>query len=732
MDHVLHHVESWIKRDQDYFTIDTRGMVQMELIEDKAPGRSEDEGDEPDKPLAIDMQVDGNPKCTAHDKTDEDTESHGTTEATEATEATVEEPCEKSDEPLQKSLLPNKERDPLPSPCRKRRTPGDEAEPMRADSEPEQDDKPNGKRGRKTPGDEAEAMRADSETQNHSAEAVALQTKMAQQQRLEPLTQATIDELLAKEDYAGAAAIQKEMKSIADHDKTTATQTAIKIQELLDKQDYSGAAALQAAAKTRAVETPITMELIQEQRGAVKADYEAKLKSHIDREDYTGAADLKKNMQTLEAEVDKLLTDKDLTGARKLLTSSILTVALAVTGVSSQNEYNTEQTQAQSAAITARSAATAAHTIFADKRNKHETMITQLLAERDYTRLAEYDKQFKEMEADYNSKVQVAETTETMAKSVGVVIGTSTMDSLRDTQVRGTKGQGKRPGQMGSGTVTTCAQLCSTDTPIMDRVTIQCAQVMSIGKVCSLPNRGKNKSASKGKNKGASKGKQPTAKGKGKNNGNDDRQEAVPIYLGQEGYIVCVMVFGSDVQALPRLETLTGRFVDFVSAKARAGQKGVLYYDEHSRMVEREQEHNSVNTPRFEYHVSELSPDMATREFVQSMHVNDFVSIALRITQLEESMTNNTGEPYLSIYGTDMDGTTMGPIRLWRWTTEDGGMELSGTYVLRGLRVVKETSWSYDKETYAPREDGAMTVECNFRTAVEDVSDVEAIAALFP
>ena len=132
-----------------------------------------------------------------------------------------------------------------------------------------------------------------SETPSDYAGAVALQTKKAQQQRLESLTQAEIKELLAKEDYAGAASIQKEMKSIADRAKPAATQTtcaeqqqldaqtAVKIKELIAKEVHAGAAALQTTAKTRAVETPITMELIQEQRGAVKAEYEAKLKGHM-------------------------------------------------------------------------------------------------------------------------------------------------------------------------------------------------------------------------------------------------------------------------------------------------------------------------------------------------------------------------------------------------------------------------------------------------------------------
>jgi hypothetical protein len=154
----------------------------------------------------------------------------------------------------------------------------------------------------------------------------------------------------------------------------------------------------------------------------------------------------------------------------------------------------------------------------------------------------------------------------------------------------------------------------------------------------------------------------------------------------------------------------------------------VLYFDDQSRLSECKQDHG---TPVFEYDLSEPYQNMATLEFVKGLQVGDFVGIVLRITYLEEGETSNTSEPFLCIYGTDMDGITVGPIRLWRWTAADCGMQIGGTYVLRGLRVVKETVWSDEKWGYVPREDGAMTLEHNFRLAVEDVSSVEHITAFF-
>jgi hypothetical protein len=122
---------------------------------------------------------------------------------------------------------------------------------------------------------------------------------------------------------------------------------------------------------------------------------------------------------------------------------------------------------------------------------------------------------------------------------------------------------------------------------------------------------------------------------------------------------------------------------------------------------------------------------MATLEFVKGLQIGDFVGIVLRITYLDEGETSTTSEAFLTIYGIDMNGITVGPIRLWRWTAADCGMQIGGTYVIRGLRVVKETIWSDEKWGYVPREDGVMTLEHNFRLAVEDVSSVEHITAFF-
>ena len=76
-----------------------------------------------------------------------------------------------------------------------------------------------------------------------------------------------------------------------------------------------------------------------------------------------------------------------------------------------------------------------------------------------------------------------------------------------------------------------------------------------------------------------------------------------------------------------------------------------------------------------------------------------------------------------------MDGTYLGPLRMWRFEEED--ITAGQTYILRGMRVAVESSWDYELMKYMPRADGKRTVECTSRTAAEDVTHVNAIQAYF-
>ena len=682
-----------------------------------------------------DMQAVGETEHVKHNKAGEDTgavaehEHHGITE---------EKPSEQSNGTPQTVIAPNTEAPPALAVAADVETNG-------AASSALQQQQPENKRALspRSSDEEAPAKKA-TKVNSTSAGEPESSTGHIEHESDNDMSKQLAD-LIKKRDFDAANALQKKIESQAANAKPTATApgpladeppslndiTEAKIAELVAKQDYAGAHALQTAAAAKL----ITVESLQKELESFKTEYENKLEGFVKKNDFGAAADLQKNMQALDSAMQTMFTNDNVDGAQNLLSEAMQSSwgksSLAKTTVASQNPYTTPQVQARSAAVSARSAVTTAHTLLEDTRIQHEATLKQLVTSKNYQGAADYEKQMKEqmneLAAECRRKMEDAKAAEALAKSLGVTLETDATKDPKDTQVRGSK-------PIASPTViSTCAQLFATDTPIMDRINIECAQVLAVGKVCSIQNKGKFKNATKGKSKGVTKGKQPTAKGKGKSKGNangagTELQEAVAIYIGQEGYIVCIMTFGPEVKCLPSLETLTGCFVNLYNVKARLGQKGVLYFDDQSRLSECKQDHG---TPLFEYDLSEPYQNMATLEFVKSLQVGDFVGIVLRITYLEEGETSNTSEPFLCIYGIDMDGITVGPIRLWRWTAADCGMQVGSTCVLRGLRVVKETIWSDEKWGYVPREDGVMTLEHNFRLAVEDVSSVEHITAFF-
>ena len=103
--------------------------------------------------------------------------------------------------------------------------------------------------------------------------------------------------------------------------------------------------------------------------------------------------------------------------------------------------------------------------------------------------------------------------------------------------------------------------------------------------------------------------------------------------------------------------------------------------------------------------------------------------MVVRPNSVAAKSTSDKGEPYLVVHGKDMSGQPIGPLRLWRH--HEGDVEAFSTYIVRGLKVVCETVWSEDLHKYVPRADQTKTVECSFRTAVEDVSHVPSIVSWF-
>ena len=196
--------------------------------------------------------------------------------------------------------------------------------------------------------------------------------------------------------------------------------------------------------------------------------------------------------------------------------------------------------------------------------------------------------------------------------------------------------------------------------------------------------------------------------------------------MGQDGFVICTAAFGACVQKVPRV--LPVGLVDVQNLRPRPGQTGLLHWDETTRVVKRLVETDGGVPQAFPYDTSAVSQDLATCGYIQDSQLGQFVALVLLVISVEDKWTEATGDPYALVYGKDMDGVAT-TLRLWRF--EEGDVQQGLIYIARGLKVVSDTYWSAEHYKYVPRDDGSKTVECCWRTVLEDVTQVSSIAQYF-
>ena len=94
---------------------------------------------------------------------------------------------------------------------------------------------------------------------------------------------------------------------------------------------------------------------------------------------------------------------------------------------------------------------------------------------------------------------------------------------------------------------------------------------------------------------------------------------------------------------------------------------------------------------------------------VPEFAVGTYVSIAMRIMDVQPRRTWPQHELYLHLTGVVPEGGVVGPLRLW--LREAGDIRLGGTYVACGLKVVNGRTWKSqegawirsDVPTFPPR-----------------------------
>jgi len=144
---------------------------------------------------------------------------------------------------------------------------------------------------------------------------------------------------------------------------------------------------------------------------------------------------------------------------------------------------------------------------------------------------------------------------------------------------------------------------------------------------------------------------------------------------------------------------------------------------------------SSVSASRFSgcaspYDASSIGSCFATHQYVQRCEVGSFIDLVLFVKACEEKEMT-AGDSFLEVYGIDIDGHDMGPIRLRRFGHQD--VEARVVYIIRGLKVVMESGytkplWSNGIKYFRW---GHKSVEASWRTAIENVSEVPEIFAHF-
>ena len=616
-----------------------------------------------------------------------------------------------------------------------------------------------------------------------------------------------LSKLVAREDYAGAAALQEEMQRARDAvpmsdgadaglDSDITSELRRAIAQSVVEQDYSAAAALQ-----RELRNVMAMK----EEGRRKDDYEAKIAALIAVEDYQGAAVLKaqrrtpaaahdadtvgtastegKSLDTVKTKIQSLVDAQDVAGADALpkqmlqQRNVVPTASFATRELGEEADQNREAShllheqehQSQINALVAKRDYVGAALLQskfeqeADKKQEaahllreqeHQTNINALLAKKDYAGAAALQSKFeqragttnpmrarelvsssadqKEEEAgrqtehtcrlnalladeDYEAAALLQEKTNAR-KSVVQVVQSRNGESVSCAA--------KAPPIVGRGSEgfhCTMAELYTPSGVLRARVRLEGVRLLSIGSQSTFfSDNQRPQGKGKGKGKGKALGKE---KGKGKAGG-----PCQAVYFGDDnGYILCTLAYGVDVARMPSASAKMA-LVNVSGLCPRPGQLGVVYWTDDTKVAVQMESHDRTVPYVFPYDTT-VSMHFATVQYAEECNIADYVDLCFYAMSVQVKYTSGKGEVFLEVYGVDSENTATGALRFWRLT--DGDIEDGKIYIARGFKVSAGQSWDETEQKYVPRMDLPKKLECSPRTAIEDVTHVEEIAALF-
>ena len=260
------------------------------------------------------------------------------------------------------------------------------------------------------------------------------------------------------------------------------------------------------------------------------------------------------------------------------------------------------------------------------------------------------------------------------------------------------------------------AEVCEVGRALPSVMCLQNVRVLSMSPLSENPKRGNGKGKPNGKDKAKQKGN-----GKSK-----ERDDCRVMYVGDAGYVACIMAFVKA--ASMSTEDYVGCLVDITSVKPRQGQLGIIEATAETLVSKRFESVRSELPCVFPYFTENVDDHFATMDHARRASINTHVDIVVRCTIVEER-TKDDGESYLIVYGVDMDGATVGPLRMWRFC--ENNAHAQNIYIVRGLKVVADRQWSDHVWDYVTCTDGSKQLQCDYRTAIEDVTHNLAITSIF-
>ena len=200
-----------------------------------------------------------------------------------------------------------------------------------------------------------------------------------------------------------------------------------------------------------------------------------------------------------------------------------------------------------------------------------------------------------------------------------------------------------------SAPVMSMAELSNESSAVPSAVSLKGVVMLSLGIASSVPKKGKGKT--KGK----------PNKGNGKDGGKDaQREKCKAMYVGQEGRVLCIVAFGSNVDTgFP--DSMLDGLVDVCNVRPKLGERTTLVWDGSSKLIKHLRPHMD-HSVRFEYDCSTVCDDFGTIAHAQGKDNGAMVALVMKVTSLEELESSN-GEPYLVVRGrSKVKGVFAGPL----------------------------------------------------------------------